>query len=610
MTKVLALLITYIGASAVFHWARCVVPLSFSPLHYPRHVLVTSPLFSWSCCPLSTRMSQHTLCALTFATLSCVEGRVETYSYVYTGNVQHLLPLQAQETRGNLSLFVCLCMCASGFFLFPVCSRKFWPGETKSSLMEKTMNAGKPASSLPPPTAPPKLPTGIDPTYYALSLLRRRRLDECIAVTKQFLAAAAQMKSTPEHASQEQGPAQRTSITDSPLWFIQTRALATRNLFEEIDMDDDGLDNVLLEGEQAVHSSVSRPPLPSGLPRPPALNSGIPKPQLQQPRQTGRPISSRSGFARPGSQCNRPGSSAARPVSSRLMRIGTASLQAISDGSQINVQRLDLNYYVKERPILAKLLCDYLLHVEHRPKTVLELCTLALANQLQNSQDWWWMSRLGQAYYRLGLLREAEQQFKAALAVQENVADVLRLAKVYARMDQPLKALEILTNASRRNPMDHHLLVGMARLHEQLQDMEKSSSMYRRVLQLDSTSVEAIACIAAYHFYENQQPELALRLYRRLLQMGVQTTELWNNLGLCCLYSSQYDIALSCLHRAAATAGNDEILSDVWYNIGHVGIVTGDLRLAERAFLVAIEANPNHTEAFNNLAVLHLRIGT
>ncbi|KAH8605086.1 putative Tetratricopeptide repeat [Trypanosoma vivax] len=219
------------------------------------------------------------------------------------------------------------------------------------------------------------------------------------------------------------------------------------------------------------------------------------------------------------------------------------------------------------------------------------------------------MSRLGQAYYRLGLLREAEQQFKAALAVQENVADVLRLAKVYARMDQPLKALEILTNASRRNPMDHHLLVGMARLHEQLQDMEKSSSMYRRVLQLDSTSVEAIACIAAYHFYENQQPELALRLYRRLLQMGVQTTELWNNLGLCCLYSSQYDIALSCLHRAAATAGNDEILSDVWYNIGHVGIVTGDLRLAERAFLVAIEANPNHTEAFNNLAVLHLRIG-
>ncbi len=35
----------------------------------------------------------------------------------------------------------------------------------------------------------------------------------------------------------------------------------------------------------------------------------------------------------------------------------------------------------------------------------------------------------------------------------------------------------------------------------------------------DASNVEAIACIAADHFYSDQ-PELALRYYRRLLQVG------------------------------------------------------------------------------------------
>jgi tetratricopeptide repeat protein 8 len=44
------------------------------------------------------------------------------------------------------------------------------------------------------------------------------------------------------------------------------------------------------------------------------------------------------------------------------------------------------------------------------------------------------------------------------------------------------------------------------------------------VLVLDASNVEAIACLAADHFY-NEQPELALRFYRRLLQVLLQ--DLW-----------------------------------------------------------------------------------
>lgn len=59
------------------------------------------------------------------------------------------------------------------------------------------------------------------------------------------------------------------------------------------------------------------------------------------------------------------------------------------------------------------------------------------------------------------------------------------------------------------------------------------------------------------------QPELSIRYYRRLLQMGINNAELWNNIALCCFYSGQYDMSLSCFDRALNIASDDE-LADVW----------------------------------------------
>ena len=39
-----------------------------------------------------------------------------------------------------------------------------------------------------------------------------------------------------------------------------------------------------------------------------------------------------------------------------------------------------------------------------------------------------------------------------------------------------------------------------------------------QVLYFDSSNVESIACLASHHFYTDQ-PEIALRFYRRLLQV-------------------------------------------------------------------------------------------
>ena len=54
--------------------------------------------------------------------------------------------------------------------------------------------------------------------------------------------------------------------------------------------------------------------------------------------------------------------------------------------------------------------------------------------------------------------------------------------------------------------------------------------------------------------------------------MGVYNTELFNNLGLCCFYAQQYDMALNCFERALSLA-TDENMADVWYNVGQVALV-------------------------------------
>ena len=110
------------------------------------------------------------------------------------------------------------------------------------------------------------------------------------------------------------------------------------------------------------------------------------------------------------------------------------------------------------------------------------------------------------------------------------------------------------------------------------------------------------------HFYADQ-PELSLRFYRRLLQMGVSNAELYNNLGLCCFYAQQYDMTLTCMERALSLAEEPEVVADVWYNLGHIGLNLGDVNLAYQCFRLALSSNHSHAEAFNNLGVLEMRRG-
>jgi tetratricopeptide repeat protein 8 len=274
----------------------------------------------------------------------------------------------------------------------------------------------------------------------------------------------------------------------------------------------------------------------------------------------------------------------------------------MDDSANLDLNRLNLQR-VAQRPALASAIGEYCVHVAADPKKALELG--AECTRVAGFKDWWWKLVVGRAYHKLGLFREAEKQFKSSLREQDMVVTHLELVKVLLRLDQPTTALQHLAEASASHPGEPRLVLGSARIHDMLGNSEEAAVCYRRVLALDASNVESIACLAAIFFYSDQ-PEMALRYYRRLLQMGVASTELWNNLGLCCFHSSQYDMALNLFERALEHA-DESNSGDVWYNIGHVAIGIGDVSLAYQALKVATSIDPSHAESLNNLAVLELR---
>ncbi|XP_054927900.1 tetratricopeptide repeat protein 8 isoform X3 [Dermacentor andersoni] len=179
--------------------------------------------------------------------------------------------------------------------------------------------------------------------------------------------------------------------------------------------------------------------------------------------------------------------------------------------------------------------------------------------------------------------------------------------QVQLQMDQPLAAVEAYRRGLDKFPNEAALVAPMARVYEGLHDLQRSAKLYRELLSQDAVHVEAIACVATHHFYADQ-PEMALRFYRRLLQLGMPTAELYNNLALCCFYAQQYDMALTCFDRALALA-EDQLLADVWYNLGLVALSSGDKTLATRAFRLALVYDNCHAESYNNLGVLELTSG-
>ncbi|XP_070159705.1 tetratricopeptide repeat protein 8 [Polyergus mexicanus] len=423
--------------------------------------------------------------------------------------------------------------------------------------------------------------------FTALSLFSRQKYEACAAICTDLL---------------------RKNPLDQAVWVLKMRALTLQIYVDDIEGEEEGIAETLLD-----NYAISTMPRPgTSLKNPGTSYTG----QGVRPKsQSGRPV---TGVVRPATQAATSQSieqalktprtaMTARPItasSGRSVRLGTASMLTEPGGPFIQLSRLNITKYANQQSI-AKPLFEYIYYHEHDARYALDLAVQA--TQVCQYKDWWWKIQLGKCYYTLGLVRDAEQQFKSALREHKNIETILRLIRVYVRLDQPLTALDTCKRGLEYFANDVTILTEMSRIFEGLNNTTMSMKYYKMIAQEDASHSEAIASIGMHHFY-NDQPELALRYYRRLLQMGIHNAELFNNLGLSCFYAQQYDHTISCFERALNLA-TDENVADVWYNISHIAITLGDSIMAEECLRLAIATDNRHALAYNNLGVIEMRNG-
>ncbi|XP_059046341.1 tetratricopeptide repeat protein 8 [Achroia grisella] len=292
-------------------------------------------------------------------------------------------------------------------------------------------------------------------------------------------------------------------------------------------------------------------------------------------------------------------------TASRLSRAATA----LAGGAPFTAGTpLSLRFLSKEDKLFvpaAKTLFEYVYYCEGDIRKAIDI-----AFQAQKSNDitdWWWNFSLARCYSALGMYRNTEECLRQALKQNKHISIYLRLVAMYVGLNQPLSALEVCKQGLLIFHEYTPLLLEQARIHNEMGNPALAVKEYRMVALEDPSNMEAIASIAMYNFY-NDQPEIALRYYRRLLATNVPGPEIFNNLGLCCLYCNQWDLILPCFRQALYFSANAEIRSDIWFNLSHVAMSTGDMLLVRRCLQVSLATDTENEASKNALRAINARL--
>jgi Tfp pilus assembly protein PilF len=100
------------------------------------------------------------------------------------------------------------------------------------------------------------------------------------------------------------------------------------------------------------------------------------------------------------------------------------------------------------------------------------------------------LSNLGEAYYNLGVLDQAEYYYLEALKRKANFPNALRgLGQTYMKKNRPKEAIYYLEKALQKAPNSAFIYFDLAYAYQKVQDQDRSIHAYEKVLELapDST---------------------------------------------------------------------------------------------------------------------------
>ncbi|XP_050442968.1 Bardet-Biedl syndrome 4 protein homolog isoform X2 [Adelges cooleyi] len=244
---------------------------------------------------------------------------------------------------------------------------------------------------------------------------------------------------------------------------------------------------------------------------------------------------------------------------------------------------------------------------------------------------------LGICYSNLGEWDRSKEYFQRTIQLSRNQQAYQRLATIFAMENNIHNAIDTLVSATKIFPFNTTLSVDLGLLYMKLREYDQAFNVLGNSLCQHPENPKALLTLAA-EMQRHCGYDEALSKYTKAVTDLSESSEIWNNIGMCFFGKQKYVAAISCLKRSVYLHPFNWM---ALYNLGLVHIHTrqyvsafifltnsaklnatnastfvliglalnnmNDTANADRAYRRSIELNPDNPEALINLTVLAIK---
>ncbi len=205
----------------------------------------------------------------------------------------------------------------------------------------------------------------------------------------------------------------------------------------------------------------------------------------------------------------------------------------------------------------------------------------------------------GVCYLYLKQYEKSMECLELANSIQRNEATYTQLGRVCRLMGKDEDALVMYMDALEISPENPELLTTIGLLYLKLGNNVKAFEYLGNSLTYDPRNPKTILAAGSI-IQDNQDMDVALVKYRVAALQTPNSSQLWNNIGMCFFGKGKHVAAVACLKKAAYLSPCEWIIV---FNLGIVYLTTGQYASAFHHFSTAINLQPTYARAYMYLAV-------
>jgi Bardet-Biedl syndrome 4 protein len=211
----------------------------------------------------------------------------------------------------------------------------------------------------------------------------------------------------------------------------------------------------------------------------------------------------------------------------------------------------------------------------------------------------------GLAFVGLKMYEDAEDCFQRANLIQRYEVSYMQLGRVLTLQEKFDEALEVYMEALEFAPEHTDLLTTIGLLFLRKGDTSQAFEYLGNALTYDAKNPKAILAAGSI-IQDHRDMDVALSKYRVAMQSTPNSSQLWNNVGMCFFGKKDLITAATCLKRALFLSPFEWIVS---YNLGLIYLHMKQLASAFHYFSAAINMKPDFGSSYMFLAITLAQLG-